>query len=240
MNYCILGRRGFIGSALAGKLKTLGHSVTSNPTPEMDVLVHLASPTHPAFDQNPSYHMTEQFTSFNYLLPYCKELGVPFVYASSALVYEPEKKSSFRHCKMALEQIAEGYGGETLGLRIFPVYGPGEETTAITQWCRQMSIDKAPVIYGDGTQKRDFIFITDVVDNIIRLIENRNTGIVDLAGGHPTSFNQIVEMINEELSTDIKPIYQPSPMGYSQGVETSSPVPTKVSLRNGIQRILES
>ena len=236
MKACILGQHGLIGSAVAKKIKEQGGTVTSNPTKDVDVVINLASPTHLKFQENVEYHMAEAIGSAQVLLPFCATNNIPYLYASSALVYEPEKKFALRNCKLILEQMAEAYGGKTLGLRIFPVYGPGEGTTAITQWCNAMNYGERPIIYGDGTQERDFIYVDDVADNIINLISQ--TGIVDVAGGHPISFNEVVKVINEELGTSLEPTYVGAPTGYSKGVTTDKPLPTKVSIHDGIRKIL--
>src|ERR1043166_3571118 len=122
MNVCILGRHGLIGSELAKRFDT----VTSFPTPDTDIVFHFASYTHVAFEENPDYHMKEIIESFLFLLPYCRDHDIKFVFASSALVYEKEKDAlAFSKCKKILELLASAYPN-TLGLRIFPVYGPGE------------------------------------------------------------------------------------------------------------------
>lgn len=237
MKICILGKHGFIGSALAKRLH--GHEITSNPTSDIDVLVHLASPTHMGFEKNMEYHMNESIQSFLTLLPFCKRNDIYFMYASSALVYEPEKKTPFRNCKIILEQFAEAYGGRTLGLRIFPVYGIGEKTTAISQWCSDMMNGKRPVIYGDGNQTRDFIYIDDVTSAIKELImEGERTGIMDIGAGKPISFNEIVKIINEELNTKLEPEYRDVPKNYSEGIYCKNPIITNYSIRHGIRKII--
>jgi len=238
MVYAIIGRHGLIGSTLAKKLEALGHSISSNPSPECDAIIHLASPTHVEFDKNTDYHMGEALASFQFLLPYCKQHDILFIYASSALVYETEKKSSFRNCKMILEQMAEAYGGRTLGLRIFPVYGNGENRTVISQWCRKMKAGFPISVNGDGTQTRDFIHVDDVVDNIISAIEYSRTGIMDVGPGNPVSFNEIIKEIQSQLDIEGVIKYNPAPVGYSKGIQCHNPVPCKVSLEEGIRRII--
>lgn len=236
--YCILGRHGFIGSALSKKLTSLGHKVVSNPTPMCDVVVHLAMPTHLEFEKNLPYQMNEAVQSFLTLLPFCKQNDIYFVYASSALLYENEKKTPFKNCKLVQEILADAYGGETLGLRIFPVYGIGETHTAISQACLKMKRGEAPTVYGDGTQTRDFIYIDDVVDAMVDMINAHQTGIRDIGSGIPTSFNQIIAEINKFLGKDITPRYVKAPAGYSRGITCWNPVTTRVSINAGIRKII--
>ncbi len=240
MNVCILGRHGLIGSALAKRVEYYPDvGITSFPTPKTDVLFHFASYTHIAFEENPDYHMREIIDSFLTLLPYCRDHGIKFVYASSALVYEKEKESlAFTKCKKALELIASAYPG-TLGLRIYPVYGPGETRTAIYQWCQAMKKGESPVIYGDGEQQRDFVYIDDVVDIALDLVAKDFVGVVDIGGGKLRSFNDIVKEINNILGTDIPITYRPAPVDYSRAVNLShGPLQAKTSLHDGLKKVL--
>lgn len=236
MNITILGRHGFIGSALTRKFTEEGHIVNSNPTEKTMMLFNFASTTHPAFEQNPEYHMSEAINSALYLLPFCAKNDIFYVYPSSALVYE--KDTAFSKTKQILELIASIYP-KTLGLRIFPVYGPGEDKTVIAQWCRAIRKETAPIVYGDGSQARDFIHIDDVVDQIYKLTELRKTGIRDIGTGKLTSFNDIIKTINAILDTDIKPHYMEKPFDYSEGIFSKNPMEANYSIYRGIQSVID-
>lgn len=229
--HCIIGRNGFIGSALDKRLT----NVSSYPTPNTEVLFYFGSTVHPAFEENPEYHMNKVIQDFLELLPYCKRHGIKFIFASSALVYE--KDTVFTKCKRILELLAQCYPN-TLALRIFPVYGPGERRTVISQWCDDMKKGKQPVVYGDGTQKRDFIYIDDVIEQVLLLVGMKAEGIADIGAGTPVSFNDIISTINTELGTSIEPIYKSAPIGYSEGIYCKLPLPVKTSLNEGIKNIL--
>jgi len=229
----IIGRHGFIGSALAKRFK----NVSSYPTKDTKILFHFGSTVHPPFEENPDYHMNEIIKSFLYLLPFCRDNNIYFVYPSSALVYE--KDTTFTKCKRIMEMLASCYPN-TLGLRIFPVYGPKENRTVISQWCRGMKQGKRPVVYGDGTQQRDFVYIEDVIDQINDLAKKRVTGIRDIGSNLVMdSFNNIIDIINSELKTNLKPKYVKKPKGYSDGIFCLNSGKCKVSLKEGIHRICQ-
>jgi nucleoside-diphosphate-sugar epimerase len=241
--FCILGRHGFLGSALERKIIEQGGVVSSTPEKGQVALFNFASPTHVPFAINPDYHIKETVDSFVYLVPFCRDNKIHFVWPSSALVYEFE--SPFARLKMALEELQFAYTGvKVTGLRIFPVYGINEEgrghPTAIHQWCKDMKKGKRPVVYGDGTQIRDFIYVDDVVDNVLDLVEREKVGMVDIGAGKGTSFNEIIKIINKILKTDIKPEYIPKPSKYPGGIICQNPVPVKVSLTEGIGRVIQN
>lgn len=226
--YCIIGRHGFIGGALAKRLK----DVSSTPTRDTKVIIDMGSPVHPPFEQNPDFYFQTLLQRHLYFLSF----GKYYVYPSSALVYEP-REIAFTHFKKAAEELAKAYPNN-LGLRIFPVYGPGENRTAIAQWCKAMKAGDRPVVYGDGTQERDFIHIDDVVQAILDAVSLKRTGIMDIGARKPTSFNSIVADINKILKTDLRPVYKPLPNQYSAGIVCQNPVPTKFSMYDGLKTIL--
>lgn len=236
----VLGGHGFIGTALVAELKKRGATITSTPTKDSVAVLHFASYTHQPFERNPAYHTHELISSFLHLLPFCADNNIPFIYPSSALVYEAPRP--FYYFKKMCELMPEIYNMKALGLRIFPVYGAGEgergHPTAIAQWVKQMTKGERPNVFGDGTQKRDFIYISDVVDNILDFIENGVTGIRDIGSGNPLAFNDIIKAINEELGTTLEPIYTPIPQGYAKGILCPNPVPTKVDIHEGVRRMI--
>lgn len=236
MKIAILGRHGLIGSALSKQLENIAE-VTSFPTKDTDILFHFASHVHPPFEENPDYHLNEILSSFLYLLPFCRDNDIYFVYPSSALVYETDKDLAFIKTKKMIELMASIYP-KTLGLRIFPVYGPGENRTVISQWCKDMKAGKRPEVYGDGTQERDFIYIQDVVDQILELVNQKTVGVRDIGAGKPIAFNDIIKTINKILGTDLKPIYKSAPFNYSKGIVCKYPMPTKYSIYDGCKKLL--
>lgn len=219
----IIGRSGFLGGALARRFT----DVSSFPTKDTKYLFHFGSPTHMGFNQNSDYHTKEVFDSFLYLLPYCRDNEIKFIYASSALVYEPD--TAFSRHKKALELLAANYSN-TLGLRIFPVYD--KDHTVIAEWCKDKKAGRVSTIYGNGSQIRDFIHINDAVEQIISLMDN--TGIWDIGAGKPYAFSKIIEMIGGKF------VYVDKPEGYFQGIYCKNPLPTKISLDEGIRNILLS
>lgn len=231
----IRGRGGFIGSALAARFREVAKEPAKGET---RIVFDFASHVHPEFEKHPERDMRHTMQSFLSDLEWCQENGALFVYPSSALVYE--KETRFSRFKKTLESFAGCYKTKTLGLRIFPAYGPGEHRTVISQWCREMTLGLAPKVYGDGEQSRDFIFIDDVVDQILSLVENPRwtSSVVDIGTGQLTTFNEIVAAINAELGASIEPQYKPRPLHYAEGVQCPNPLPCKVPIQAGIRRVL--
>jgi nucleoside-diphosphate-sugar epimerase len=239
---CVLGSHGFIGSSLVTEIKKRGGKITTTPTKDSIAILHFASYTHIPFEKNPAYHTHELLSSFMYCFNFCKENNIPFIYPSSALIYEAPRP--FYWLKKITEEMQNIYRAKSLALRIFPVYGVGEgergHPTAIQQWIKQMLKGERPIVYGDGTQSRDFIYISDVVDNILDWIDwNGEGGIRDIGVGKPLVFNDIIKIINKELGTNLKPIYKSIPQGYAKGIKCPYPVQTKVDICEGVRRMIK-
>ena len=164
------------------------------------------------------------------------------VYASSSSVYgdiETEFKTEGATGKLlspyALTKFAgevycqmfyKIYGLETIILRYFNVFGPNQDPNSqyaavIPKFIKLMIAGKRPTIYGDGNQSRDFTFVNNnVLANILAAKTSKGAGeIFNIACGESFSLNQLVQLINQELKTNIKPIYtknQPGDIKHSK------------------------
>lgn len=159
-----------------------------------------------------------------------------FIFASSAAVYGDEPTLPKRETmgtravspygesksigELTLESSARRTGLKTVSLRYFNVYGPRQDPNSeysgvISRFIGMMLNEKRPVIYGDGNQTRDFIYVKDVVEANLLVVKKKEAvgQVFNIATGRPTSINELVETINEILGTDIKPIYEKSRLG---------------------------
>lgn len=233
---CVLGHHGFIGGSLTKKLKKT-QKVVHVPSEKCRIIYDFASPTHEAFETNVDYTFNTVIPRMAFLMRFCADNKIKYVYPSSALVYELDRP--FKAFKEITEKMQKLFPVDSLALRIFPVYGVGETRTVIYQWCCDIKANKRPRVYGDGTQRRDFIYIDDVVDNIISL-SNAQSGVRDIGAGKPYTFNKIVRIINEVAGTNLKPVYVKPPAIYSRGIYCNNPIRCKVTLRDGIKKVLAS
>jgi len=82
----------------------------------------------------------------------------------------------------------------------------------VSQFLWQMRRGEEPVIYGDGSQTRDFIHVHDVVRALRLAMESDYQGVLNVGTGRACSFNEVIGMINAELGTDIKQKYVDNPI----------------------------
>lgn len=236
MRIGVMGRNGFIGSNLVKKLKG---DIYSYPRKDLDVLYFFGSPSSDViFSENMDYAFRETINSFLEVISFCRDNNIKLVYPSSATVYN--LNTPYSHCKAILEQIHQSYGGDVLGLRIFAGYGneenKGDYASVVYKFVQQMKKGERPVIWGDGTQTRDFVYIDDIVDEIIRLTPLK--GFQDIGTGVNTSFNQIVGLINAKMETKIRPIYIQRPPTYIQNTPCLHPMKMFTAIDQGIDKLL--
>jgi nucleoside-diphosphate-sugar epimerase len=122
--------------------------------------------------------------------------------------YALSKYTAERYCQIYYAL----YGIETVSLRYFNVFGPNQDPdsqySAIIPKCiTLMRQGKPPVIYGDGTQSRDFTYVMNNIDAILLACEVRNIGgeVFNVACGHRVSLLELVEALNGILGTAIPP-----------------------------------
>jgi UDP-glucose 4-epimerase len=162
----------------------------------------------------------------------------------------------YTEARYYLERLSELYGVmhgvRSVGLRLFSVYGEneipkGKYANIISQfiWC--LLKGERPVIYGDGTQTRDFIYVEDVVDAFLISMDLDKGGIFNVGTGIETSFNEAFSMIKEVLGSDLEPEYVANPIknyvyrtkADTKKAEQDLGFKARVSLKEGIERLVK-
>jgi ADP-L-glycero-D-manno-heptose 6-epimerase len=164
------------------------------------------------------YMMDNNYRYSKLLLDWCQEEEVPLIYASSASVYGAgpdfrEERSCERplnvygYSKFLFDQLVRrtlaGRTAQIVGLRYFNVYGPNEAhkgrmaSVAFHAYNQLLSAGKVKLFvgsggYGDGEQRRDFVYVEDVVDVNLWFLERRHvSGIYNCGSGRAQTFNQL-------------------------------------------------
>lgn len=121
-------------------------------------------------------------------------------------------------CEFYLKSFYESYGLNYTILRYFNVFGPKQDKNSqyaavIPNFISSLLEGEQPIIYGDGTQTRDFIFVKDVVMANIMACESDYNGIVNVASGRKLSINELYEIIVETMGADVEVKYLPERKG---------------------------
>jgi ADP-L-glycero-D-manno-heptose 6-epimerase len=108
-----------------------------------------------------------------------------------------------------------------IGLRYFNVYGPREAhkgipASMVYRLAQQMKAGQRPRIFKHGEQKRDFVYVKDIVEGSILALEAKESGIYNLGCGQARSFNELVGILNKCLGTKLPPDYIDNPHAHYQ------------------------
>ena len=214
--------------------------LVNRATRGVDYIFHQAAvSSSQMFVPDPSFGLSVNVQGFANLLHYAHENGVQrVVHASTSTIYgalpTPHREDMriercpnfYATTKLASEYLAKTFtldrGLETVGLRYFSIYGPGEKpkgeyANLITQFLWWMKKGERPVIYGDGSQTRDFTYVKDVVKaNFLAAKRKIASGeVFNVGTGKSASVNAATALLNKYLGTDIKPKYARNPIkGY--------------------------
>ena len=130
--------------------------------------------------------------------------------------YALHKLASEIYCR----QYTEFHGLETVALRYFNVFGPRQDPSSeyagvIARFAEACREGRAPVVYGDGKQTRDFVFVGDVVRASVRAGEVGGAAgvVLNVATGRPTSILDLLDAVRECTGTRVEPRFEPAREG---------------------------
>ena len=156
-----------------------------------------------------------------------KKFKKKVVYASSSSIYGDTKEipikenferkpiNPYGQTKLEDEFLAEEYtkhGVNIIGLRYFNIFGKGQTGSyagVITQFIRKLKENKSPIIFGDGSQIRDFIHVSDIAKaNLSAMLSETNSGFFNIGTGIPIKIEDLARMMIRVCEKDFEPIFQ--------------------------------
>ena len=198
-----------------------------------DFLLHQAAiPSVPRSVNDPLTSNRSNIDATLSVLVAARDAGVRrFVYAGSSSAYgntptlpkredmTPNPLSPYALQKLVGEQYGQMftrlYGFETVTTRYFNVFGPRQDpgspySGVISLFATALLERRQPTIYGDGEQTRDFTYVANVVDGVLRACEAPKVAgdVINVACGTRISLNQLLRVMNGIVGTSIEPIYK--------------------------------
>src|SRR5476649_1627563 len=130
--------------------------------------------------------------------------------------YALQKVMGTQYCQM----FTRLYGFETVVIRYFNVFGPRQDPSSpysgvISVFATALGEGRQPTIYGDGEQTRDFTYVANVVDGVLRACEAPKAAgeVINVATNGRVSLNELLGAMNGIVGTDLKPIYKETRAG---------------------------
>jgi UDP-glucuronate 4-epimerase len=197
-----------------------------------DVIVHLAAKAgvRPSISDPVSYQEVNVQGTQN-LLEFARARGIPqFVFASSSSVYGVNPRvpwseddavllpiSPYASTKVSGELLGHVYshlfGIRFVALRFFTVYGPRQRPDLAIRKFAQLMLDGQPLpFYGDGTARRDYTYIDDIVEGILGAVRYRGSPyeVINLGNSHAVTLSELVGALREVLQVPVR--LRPMPM----------------------------
>jgi len=204
----------------------------------IDSVVHLAARAgvRPSIN-NPLLYQDVNIRGTIVLLEACKEFGIKdFIFASSSSVYGENQRVPFSEDDLDIQPISPYgatkragellcysyhhlYGMNIACLRIFTAYGPRQRPEmAIHKFTRLIDQGEKIPIYGDGSSRRDYTYIDDLIEGILTVMHHhRGFELYNLGESQTTSLNELIHLIEEAF-------------GKKANVEMLEPQPGDVSI----------
>lgn len=205
---------------------------------DFDVIFHQAAitdPRHP--DDDETYRSNTE--GFEVIIDLAQRCDARLVYASSASLYghgdapqqEDQPKdllNTYARSKLWMDDRAKTLVDQMhiVGLRYFNVFGPreahkGRPASMIYHLTQQMKLGQRPKLFRNGEQKRDHIYVRDVVMANL-LATEAPCGVYNVGTGRATTFNELVQWINQALGTHLQPEYIDNPYGQTYQAHTQA------------------
>jgi ADP-L-glycero-D-manno-heptose 6-epimerase len=257
--------KGFTGEIIAGDI-TKKEDLDRLRDFRFDVIFHEAAISDTTVNDQ-KIMMDTNLNAFKDLLKMAKEMGAAMVYASSGATYgnapapqtvgREDPANIYGFSKLAMDRLAYDWMKSTdlpvVGLRYFNVYGPREffknrTASMVLQFGHQILAGKNPRLF-EGSEKilRDFVYIDDIVQANIRACDPKRSGVYNVGTGRARSFQDIVDILQEQIGTSLQCEYIPNPyIGQYQFFTEADIEPTReylgydpaVTLEEGIRRYL--
>ena len=212
-------------------------SILDDVLKDVDYVFHEAAQTSAAYSfTHPKTTWDINIRGTKLLLNAAVKAGIKrFIFASSHAVYgnalPPLKEAkdtkpvsplgdSKRMGELLMQEYHEKEGLDTVSLRYFNVYGPGEDADSaysgvISRFINRLSKGKKPAVYGSGSQTRDFIFVDDAAHaNILAMKAGKTKAeSYNIATGSALSVNELLKILKSALGSGIEPEFEPEKPG---------------------------
>jgi UDP-glucose 4-epimerase len=234
-----------------------------------DAVFHLAAKTClPECVRNPLEAASINVLGTLNVLEAARRANAPkFVYADTSAEYEginefPTRESEIRPIGVYAaskhggatfcESYRQLYGIDLTVVRYFNVYGPAQDWRRVippvmSSFIIRMLQGERPIIYGTGEKRRDFVYVDDVNDFHLLVLEDQraNGRIFNVGSGTNLSVNEVYHLVEGLLQTGLKPVYKPDLPGEADitladlTAARSLGWTPRVSVREGLNRTIE-
>jgi len=178
-----------------------------------------------------------------------------FLFKEDLEISPPDSKAGCKHwCELEAARYSQRYGITSIAFRPYSVYGEGEHTkkgyanvTSLFTWA--LMGGNRPVVWGDGSQTRDFIYVTDVARAFVMAMESSlPTSVFNLGYGVEHTFKDVIKIASKLLGVESSPIFVDIPIQIyahrlwsdTAKIEKELRFKPEVTLEMGIEKIIQA
>ncbi len=190
-------------------------SLLDSTIPGHDAIIHLAADTRVMDSiENPAFNFDVNVNGTFQLMEAARQAGIENIVAAStggAIIGEadppvheemvPQPLSPYGASKLFMEGYLSAYSGsyrlKSVALRFTNIYGPRSfhKGSVVAAFMRRILGGKPLIVYGDGTQNRDYLFVGDLVKGIVDAVNSGVSGVYQLGSGKSTTINKLIAQI---------------------------------------------
>ena len=210
------------------RFEFIRHDVTNPIQLEVDRIWHLACPASPkSYQANPIKTAKTSFLGTYNMLGLAKRVRATFLMASTSEVYGDPKvnpqSESYRGCVNPIgirscydegKRIAESLCFDYLRMhsldirvaRIFNTYGPRmfhDDGRVVSNFIVQALNNEPLTIYGDGSQTRSFCYVDDLIEGLIRLMNSKETGPINLGNPDEFTISELAKLVKVKINNNL-------------------------------------
>jgi ADP-L-glycero-D-manno-heptose 6-epimerase len=236
---------GFRGEIISGDINDKDLLLDLEVNYKFDYIFHEAAISDTTA-QEQDLMIKTNVNAYKDLLDLALSHGANMIYASSAATYgnaeSPQKvgreapNNVYGFSKLSMDNLSREYMKKSdisiVGLRYFNVYGPREffkNSTAsmVLQFGHQILAGKNPKLFENSDKiLRDFIYIGDIIQANIKAMQPKESGVYNVGTGKARSFQDIVDILQKELETNLPCKYMPNPFVGSYQFHTEADITT--------------
>lgn len=240
------------------KFKLGDVAINGTITKEYDAIYHLACWPRSRSFSNPFRDVEVNVNGMVNVLETARKSDAKVIFSSNSGIYDTCKlpitedspdnpKTPYDLNKLTAERYLElyykTYGIDYTIFRFATVYGPRQTISkewkpVVMEFIDKLSQGLTPTIYWNGEQTRDFIYVDDVVKNLVSALQWTLKGPIILATGKETSINELYKIISRKLNVDIQPTRAPMVLGDIPRMQYKENGYAQTTVEEGINRIL--
>jgi len=194
-----------------------------------DFVFHFAAISSlPFCESNKELAFKYNFLGTYKLIEFCRDNNIKnFCFSSTSAIYENNDEKVFnenlavkpdliyplskKFSEELLYSYSKNYGMNIIILRFFNVFGPNQDIKRkspplLNYLIREFYLDNSPTLHSDGKQSRDYIYVKDLVNLFLKILENPKTGIFNVCSGKLLSVNEILNYVLEYFNKNLNDV----------------------------------